>query len=219
MNTKIFKTIPIYTLCLLLTIALSSCEREPDDIRTQLSGKLLAANTNEFLPNAKIALVKVDYNLYNAVDRILDSTRTDSLGNYSFDFNIDFDKRYGTYQLVSSYPNYYSTRDITGPFPTDGKHFELGGKQTYNPELHPFAWLKVKLNISSNAYAFSMNRTFGEFEGVIINNPRQQEFVVKTKGNANNVLSFFIDTPDSFITIIDTIYCGNNDTVLKIINY
>jgi hypothetical protein len=64
-----------------------------------------------------------------------------------------------------------------------------------------------------------MNRTFGEFEGVIINNPRQQEFVVKTKGNANNVLSFFIDTQDSFITIIDTVYCGNNDTALKIINY
>jgi hypothetical protein len=219
MNTKVPKKTPIYTLCLLLTIALSSCERDPDDIRTQLSGKLLVANSELFLPHAKVDLVYVTGGLYTSFDRILDSTRTDSLGNYSFDFNIDFDKRYGTYQLVSSYPNYYSTRDITGPFPTDGKHFELGGKQTYNPQLHPFAWLKVKLNISSNAYAFSMNRTFGEFEGVIINNPRQQEFVVKTKGNANNVLSFFIDTPDSLITIIDTIYCGNNDTALKIINY
>ena len=219
MNIAIFKQTKTLIFSLLVVTFLNSCERDSEDIRTQLSGKLLVANTNEFLPNAKIDLVKVDYYTYNAVDRILDSTRTDSLGNYYFDFtivNLNHDK---TYQLVCYYPNYYSTRDITGPFPSDGKHFELGGKQTYNPELHPFAWLKVKLNFSSNAYAFSMNRTFGEFQGVLINDPHQQEFVVKTKGNANNIVSFFIHTPDSLITIIDTIYFGNNDTTLRTLNY
>jgi hypothetical protein len=219
MNIAIFKQTKTFVFYLLVTTILSSCEREPEYIRTQLSGKLLAANTNDFLPKAKVNLVYVTGGLYTSFDRVIDSTRTDSLGNYSFDFNINYEKRYGTYQLVASYPNYYSTRDITGPFPSDGKHFELGGKQTYNPELHPFAWLKVKLNFSSNAYAFSMNRTFGEFQGVLINDPHQQEFVVKTKGNANNIVSFFIHTPDSLITIIDTIYCGNNDTTLRTLNY
>lgn len=156
---------------------------------------------------------------FTSRDVVLDTTRTDAHGNYSFDFSTEYGLRDATHQLVCYYPNFYSTRDLTGPFPIDGDHFNLGGKQSYNPELHPFAWLKVRLNLASHVFGFTMNRSFGEFEGVVIPNPNYEEFIVKTMGNAHNILSFFLHTPDSVITIVDTIWCGNNDTTLKVINY
>mgnify|MGYP000129617670 CR=1 FL=1 len=200
-------------------VLLGSCSKEPEDIRTSLSGRLFAANSAEYLANARVDLVRVNYLKYAARDYILDSTITDARGNYSFNFSVPYQIRHDVYQLVCYYPNFYSTRDITGPFPTGGSHFNLGGAQKYNPELHPYAWLKVKLNFTSPVYRFSMNPAFGEFENTVIHYPSQEEFVVKTMGNADNILSFFIYTPDSSITIIDTIWCGNNDTTFKVINY
>ena len=200
-------------------VLLGSCSKEPEDIRTSLSGRLFAANSGEYLANARVDLVRVNYLKYAARDYILDSTVTDALGNYSFNFSVPNQNRHEVYQLVCYYPNYYSTRDITGPFPTGGSHFNLGGAQKYNPELHPYSWLKVKLNFTSPVYRFGMNPAFGEVFPIDLNYPSQEEFVVKTMGNADNILSFFIYTPDSSITIVDTIWCGNNDTTFKVINY
>ncbi len=212
--------INLYLLLLVFHQFTVSCSKEPEDIQTSLSGRLFAANSSEYLPNAKVELVYLGGGgLYSYDDILIDSVRTDARGNYSFDFSVPYQNRHEIYQLVCYYPNYYSTRDITGPFPTDGSHFNLGGAQKYNPELHPYAWLKVKLNFTSPVYRFSMNPAFGEFENTVIHYPSQEEFVVKTMGNADNILSFFIYTPDSSITIVDTIWCGNNDTTLKTINY
>ena len=210
----------IHLLAICLTfVLLGSCSKGAEDIQTSLSGRLFAANSVEYLANARVDLVRINYVGYTSRDAILDSTRTDAKGNYSFNFKVDYLHRNNPHQLVCYYPSYYSTRDITGPFPTGGSHFNLGGSQKYNPELHPYAWLKVKLNFTSPVYRFTMNRSFGEYIGVVIQYPQQEEFVVKTMGNADNVLSFFIHTPDSSITIVDTIWCGNNDTTLKVINY
>jgi len=210
--------IHLLAICLTLVL-LGSCSKGPEDIQTSLSGRLFAANSAEYLANARVDLVRINYVGFTSRDAILDSTITDARGNYSFDFSVPYQNRHEIYQLVCYYPNYYSTRDITGSFPTDGSHFKLGGSQKYNPELHPYAWLKVKLNFISPVYRFSMNPAFGEFENTVIHHPSQEEFIVKTMGNADNLLSFFIYTPDSSITIVDTIWCGNNDTTLKTINY
>lgn len=204
---------------LIIILLLFSCEKTSNDIHTQLSGTLYAANSQEYLANAKVELVQINYVGYASRDVILDSTRTDAQGNYHFDFRVNYNSRYKTHQLICYYPNYYSTRDITGPFPIDGSHFELDGKQKYNPELHPYAWLKVKLNFTKPVNRFGMNPAFGEIFPVDIINPGRQEFVVKTMGNADNLLSFFIHTNDTSITIVDTIWCGKNDTTLKIIYY
>ncbi len=99
------------TFLFILLIVSTGCEKEPEAIHTVLSGKLVAANSNEYLPNAKIKLVRITYRGYVSVDVVLDSTITDAFGNYSFDFTVPYAHRYAAFQLISEYPNYYSTRD------------------------------------------------------------------------------------------------------------
>ncbi len=216
------KHLPSYTRFLLICLSmylLISCETSPETISTTLRGKLTAANSNRVLPNAKIDLVHVNFVGYTQKDIVLDSTYSDSLGDYSFVFQIPYDDRYEFFQLVCYYPNYYSTRDITGPTPLQSdKHFELGGNQVYNPELHPYAWVKIQCDLDNSYIRLDINSFFGN-TGASISNPGQESFFLKAKGNAWNQINHFLyrDNGD-YIILNDSVYCGNNDTTTFIIN-
>lgn len=216
-KNQLFAFTRLMLVCLSMYLFVACQKVGPYTVTTTVSGKLTAANSNRVLANAKINLVKVVAVGHTLKDRILDSTRSDALGHYSFTFDESSGEAYNGFQIVCYYPDYYSTRDLTGPFPT-GRHFELGGVQVYNPELHPYAWVKIKCELDNSVTLLSVNKTFGEYLSPSVSNPGNEEFILKTKGNYWNVITSFLYYNDGRREILqDSIYCGNNDTTTLII--
>lgn len=214
---KTFTFLPNCFGALLFLIFFSACNKAgPETITTTVSGKLTAANSNRVLPNAKIDLVKVVGVGHTLRDRILDSTRSDALGNYTFTFDESSYEAYNRFQIVCYYPDYYSTRDLTGPYPRD-RHFELDGIRVYNPELHPYAWVKIQCDLDNSYVRLNINNFFGN-AGASISNPGKESFILKAKGNAWNKINHFLyrDNGD-YIILPDSVYCGNNDTTTFVI--
>lgn len=205
-------------VCLSMYLFVACQKVGPYTVTTTVSGKLTAANSNRVLANAKINLVKVVGVGHTLKDRILDSTRSDALGNYSFTFDESSGAAHNRFQIVCYYPDYYSTRDLTGPFPT-GRHFELGGVQVYNPQLNPHAWVRIQCDLDDTYIRLDINPTFGEINGVVMSYPDGKSIILKTKGNEwNRINHFLYRNNGDYYALSDSIYCGNNDTTTFIIN-
>ncbi len=199
-----------------------ACEEEPTRIYTRVSGTLLAVESDEpvAIPGAKIKLVSLSPRFDTPLDYLIDSTTTDELGRYSFDFSVLEQNSNATIQLLCSAPNYFHTRTFDFYVYTRQTDFPLGGDRKFNPKLYPHAWIGVTFpsSISSikdlTVIEHTSNLGSDTIHGpVYISNPTPQDTLYfRAKGNSWNILQYFFANGGQYLRSNDSIKCGNNDT-------
>ena len=200
-----------YLLLLFLSLVIVAGCNKKKKYETSVSGYVVEKNGSRKLAGAKVYLVEDHHSTYNVSQTYHDSTKSGSDGYYSFTFNHGD----GDFRVIAEASNYYPI-----VFEVDRSKrglLELGESQTYNVELWPYAWLKIRFLNQSGADGVTVNSLYGELYGYEIFNEVDVTVVGLGIGNQNNTIAYWV-YPER-IHRIDTVYPPGLDTTYHEIIY
>jgi hypothetical protein len=221
---NIMKNLILISITVLIISLLASCDKNnPEPVKTkgEVTGRVLALNSKDPVPNAKVTLYKSVWSgglvggSANTVE--VATTTTNSNGEYSFSFDY---KTGDDYFMLASADKYVVNNNTL--WTIEGK------KQVRDIILEPYAWIKLRIinvppsddkdyfNIGGYLYDIqSANHTYSAY-----GKKCDTTFVKKVLGNQKT--AFSIDNWSANqpkLEYVDSVYCKGLDTIFHTITY
>lgn len=169
----------LFSFCVIV----SSCEKE-SRTQTTVRGVVKERNGNRILAGAKVFLVKFESTTYTLRTIKMDSSISNSQGEFSF----NFDYGEGDFRVEAEYPHYFNLIRHTSK--SARNLLTLGKSQVSNVELWPVATAKIRfINTSGNYIGVNVNPVYSGF-GWQIREPDATIFT-SLRGNIEEDIDYF----------------------------